>query len=336
MSEAGRVYLEGVAGDGSIARRNRDDWDRWSIVPRVLRQVGPADARSEVLGILSSAPVWVAPVAAQGLGHPEAEVAVARAARAAGLPIVLSQAASRDAEDVAAAAGVYLQQIYLPEHRPAIEPFLDRVVAAGAAGVVLTVDQPASPHVHPFRLAAAAARPLVSPRRPPLPEGTPPAGALHVADIAWLAARTGLPVLVKGVLHPDDARAAVEAGAAGVVVSNHGGRQIGGSITSARALPAVAAAVAARAAVLTDSGIDDADDVFRAVALGADAVLIGRPVVRALWDGGEDAAAALLAELRDEFAHSLQLAGYEDVAALRRAGRGALRALDGPEQKEER
>ncbi|MFT4306235.1 MAG: alpha-hydroxy-acid oxidizing protein, partial [Microbacterium sp.] len=195
MSEAGRVYLEGVAGDGSIAHRNRDDWGRWSIVPRVLRPVGPADARAETIGIPSSAPVWVAPVAAQGLGHPEAEVAVARAARAAGLPIVLSQAASRDAEDVAAAAGVYLQQIYLPEHRPAIEPFLGRVVAAGAAGIVLTVDQPASPHVHPFRLAAAAARPLVSPRRPPLPEGTPPAGATSIADIAWLAERTGLPVL---------------------------------------------------------------------------------------------------------------------------------------------
>ncbi len=331
MSEAARLYLEGVAGDGSIAARNREDWDRWSIMPRVLRPGGASDGRTEVLGIPAAAPLWVAPVAAQGLGHPDAEVAVARAARAAGLPLVLSQAASRDVEDVAEEAGVYLQQIYLPEHRPAIEPFLARVVDAGAVALVLTVDQPASPHAHAFRLAAAGAVPLAVPRRPPLPFGAAPAAAVTPDDIAWLIRVTGLPVLVKGVLHPDDARVAVAAGAAGIVVSNHGGRQIGGSITSARALPAVAAAVAGDVPVLADSGVDDGDDVFRAVALGADAALIGRPVVRALWDGGEEAVAELLVGVRDGFIRSLRLAGYHDVAALRRAGRGALSALDGSE-----
>ncbi len=326
VPESARDYLEGVAGDGSIARRNEAAWQRWSIVPRVLRTPESVDAATSVLGIASSAPLWVAPTAAHGLGHPAAERAAARAAAATGHAFALSQAASLDVEDVAPLAGDYVQQIYLPQDRPAIEPFLERVVAAAAKALLFTVDLSPPDSVHAFRLGIADVVPYAAPERPPLPAGTGVARSLRPEDIGWLHERTGLPVLVKGVLHPDDALLAIEAGAAGVVVSNHGGREVGGGITSAAALPEVVRAVAGRAVVLVDSGIRSADDVFRAVALGADAALVGRPIVRALWDRGEEGPAEVLSEFRTQFEHLLRVTGHPDVAALRTSGAAALRS----------
>lgn len=142
-------------------------------------------------------------------------------------------------------------------------------------------------------------------------------------------------MIVKGILHPDEAEQAIDAGASAIVVSNHGGRQIGGTITSVRALPGIARRVAGRVPLLVDSGISDEDDIFRAVALGADAALIGRPVVRALWERGEDGPVELIAGLRDAFENLLRLAGYADIAALRAEGADALayddRAAPAPE-----
>ncbi|NQX29940.1 alpha-hydroxy-acid oxidizing protein [Microbacteriaceae bacterium VKM Ac-2854] len=310
-------YLEGVAGDGRIAAENEEAWRRYAILPRMFRTPRVVDTRVALLGLDLAFPVLVAPSAAHGLGHPDGEVATAEGARRAGAGFVLSQAASRDVEDVAA-VGPFLQQIYLPEERALIVPFLERTAAAGARALVLTLDQPGSAYQHPFRRGAIAGR---GPRRPPVDysvAGATPAVSVDLDDIAWLRDASGLPVLVKGVLHPQDAADAIDAGAAGIVVSNHGGRQIGGSISSAQALPEVVDAVAGRVPVLADSGIRSEDDVFRALALGADAALIGRPAVRALWRGGAEAVAEELTALRDAFEHLLRLAGIPDVAGITR------------------
>lgn len=310
------AYLEGVAGDGRIARENEESWHRYAIVPRMFRTPTVIDTGLELFGLKPAFPVLVAPSAAHGLGHPDGEVGTAAGAARAGTAIVLSQTASRDVEEVGA-VGPYLQQIYLPEERGLLAPFLERTVAAGARALVLTVDQPGSVYQHPFRRGVGFA----GPGRPPLDAALPgarPAASVRLGDIAWLREATGLPVLVKGVLHPQDAADAIDAGAGGVMVSNHGGRQIGGTISAAQALPAVVDAVAGRVPVLADSGIRTEDDVFRALALGADAALIGRPVVRALWRGGADAVAEELLALREAFEHLLRLAGVADLAGIGR------------------
>ncbi len=318
-------YFHGAAGDGTVLARNVAAWREWSIVPRMFRTPARVDASAEVLGIRSSFPLWIAPSAAHALGHPEGEVATARIAGAAGVPIVLSQAASTDVEDVAAAATTpYLQQIYLPEDRPAIEPFLERVVNAGARALVLTLDQPGTAYQHPFRRLGAGWSAGGRPRLAPLPAGQPGAVGVRPDDIGWLARLSGLPVLAKGVLHPGDARIAVDAGASGVVVSNHGGRQSGGTISAAHARPGVAAEIDGAVPVRVDSGISDADDVFRALALGADGVLSSRSLIGTLWREGEDAAAAHLRELRDGFEHLLVLTGHPDPASVRADGTASL------------
>lgn len=307
------AYLEGVAGDGRIAAENEAAWQRYAIVPRMFRTPAVVDTSIELFGLPLAFPVLVAPSAAHGLGHPSAERGTAEGALRAGSAVVLSQAASLDVEDVAA-VGPYLQQLYLTEDRELLRPFLERTAAAGARALVLTLDQPASDYQHPFRTGLVPAGPV--PRTPPVPLGSRGAVSVRLEDIAWLHAAFGLPVVVKGVLHPDDAREAIDAGAAGVIVSNHGGRQIGGSITAAEALPEVAAAVAGRVPLLVDSGLRSEDDVFRALALGADAVLIGRPVVRALWRGGADAVATELLALRAAFENLLRLAGVADLVGI--------------------
>ncbi|NQX10738.1 alpha-hydroxy-acid oxidizing protein [Microbacteriaceae bacterium VKM Ac-2855] len=311
------AYLEGVAGDGRIAAENEQAWHRYAIVPRMFRTPTAVDTSLSLFGLDLDFPVLVAPSAAHGLGAPEGEVGTAEGAHRAGTAVVLSQAASRDVEDVAA-AGPYLQQIYLTEDRSVLVPFIERTVAAGARALILTLDQPGSEYQHPFRRNAIAG---TRPRRPPVDVTAPGArlaASVTLDDIAWMRERSGVPVVVKGVLHPQDAVDAIDAGADGVVVSNHGGRQIGGSITSAQALPEVVDAVAGRVPVLADSGLRSEDDVFRALALGADAALIGRPVVRALWRGGADAVAEELGALRDAFEHLLRLAGVADLAGIRR------------------
>ncbi|SNQ51752.1 conserved hypothetical protein [Frankia canadensis] len=316
-------FVEGASGTAAV--RNEAGWQQWSLVPRVFRDVRRISTAWTGFGLALRAPVLIAPTAL-GLVHPQGEREAARGIRAAGMGLVLSQGSTFPVAEVAEVSGPFLQQVYLTQRRDALWPFLDRAVDAGATALALTVDQPAAGVTLPFRaslarLAAPGARNLGNANF----VGVPPAdlaleSRIELADIGLLADRTGLPVVVKGVLHPDDAVAAVEAGAAGVVVSNHGGRQLGGTITSAEALPRVVAAVGGRVPVLVDGGIRQGEDVLRALVLGADAVLVGRPAVRALRAGGADGLRAALETLRGELELAMALAGTPDLAAVTSLG----------------
>ena len=313
-SDAAVAYLEGGAGD--VPAENERQWQRLALWPRVLSGVEHSDLTTEVLGVATAAPVLVAASAAHGLWHPGAEVETARGVRGAGLLMSLSQGSTRPPEEVAAVTGPYLQQLYLPERRELVAPFVERVAGLGAAALVLTVDQLPVAAEQPFRarLRELWQAPAWS-AYDATAAGGAPARSFTPEDVAWVAGLSDLPVLVKGVLHPDDARLAVEAGAAGVVVSNHGGRQLAGSVTPAEVLGEVVAAVGDRAVVHVDSGVRTAEDVFRALCLGAHAVHVGRPALRALAAGGAPAVTDWLSDLLGGLSAVMQLAGVRDVAA---------------------
>jgi 4-hydroxymandelate oxidase len=299
-------------------------WQRYAIYPRPLAGVGSVDLSTEIVGHAVDHPILAAASAAHGLWHADAEAETARGVRAAGSMFSLSQASTVAPARVAPHSGPYLQQLYLPQQRHLAVPFIDEVTALGAVGLILTVDQIPVPAEQTFRLTSQAAGP--QPSWQPYPPGTLPASSFTVADISWLTEVSRLPVIVKGIMHPDDARAAVDAGAAAVVVSNHGGRQFPGAATPAEVLADVAQAVDGRVPVYVDSGIRGPEDVVRALCLGADAVFVGRPIVRALAAGGADAVTAYVTGLRDQVASLLALAG---VARLADCGPEVLRLRSG-------
>lgn len=319
LSEASRAaidaYFEHGAGSGSTVRLNEAAWQRLAIVPRMFRDVRRVDTSWSLFGVPLAAPVLAAPSAGHGLLHHDGEIETARGVRAASAMLVLAQGSSVRIEDVAAHAGPYIQQIYLPKKRDLLLDFLDRAVAAGAVALALTVDQPAVGNAYGFRAGLAAA--LGERHGWGASENFPQArredlatdAAVGLEEIAWLARRSGLPVLVKGLLHPEDARLALDAGAAGIIVSNHGGRQIDGSITTAEALASIAEVIRGRRPLLVDGGIRSGEDVLRALALGADGVLVGRPVVRGLRAGGASGVAAALTTLQHGFATVMAMAG---------------------------
>lgn len=302
-------YFRAGGDTGSTVALNAAAWQRWSLVPFVLRDVSTVDPSADLLGQTMASPILVAPMSGLNNVHPEAEVELARGATTARVTFCLTSGSSRTVEEVAGAAGPYLQQLYVWDDRERVLPFVDRAVTAGARAFVLTVDSPPQAAFYGFRARVFGLTPVDSPH---FADGRPPSGSpanLVASDIAWLAERSGVPVLVKGVLHPDDAVAAVDAGAAGIIVSNHGGRQIDGSITTAEALPDIAEAVAQRVPVLVDGGVRQAEDVVRALALGATAVLLGRPLAWALGHGGADAVAAALSRLQYGVVAQLALCG---------------------------
>ena len=306
-------YFAGGSGEESTLEDNRSAWARLRLRPRVLRDVSRVDTATTLLGTALSAPVLVAPTAFHSLAHPDAEFATARGTREAGSLLVLSSRASRRLEDVAALAGPWWWQVYVLKDRGLTRALVQRAAAAGAQALVLTGDTPQVGRKRRNRGEAAL----------PLPEGDFLAnleGLTHralaeqapdvtFADIAWLRELSGLPVLVKGVLRGEDARECLHHGAAGLVVSNHGGRQLDGALATADALPEVVEACAGRAPVLVDGGVRSGRDVLRALALGARAVLLGRPVLWGLATGGAQGVRGVLEGLREDFAHTLALAG---------------------------
>ncbi len=332
-------YYAGGAHDEVTLRENRAAYDRVSIAYRVLVDVSRRDLTTSVLGQPVAMPVLVAPTAFHRLATPEGELATARAAGAAGTAMILSTLSTTRIEDVVgAASGPVWFQLYVYRDRGATEGLVRRAEAAGCQALVLTVDAPLLGRRerdvrNRFRLPPGLAVANL------LPEGygeMPPAAAdsglaAYVAsfldpaltwrDVAWLRSITELPVLVKGIVRPDDALRAAEAGAAGVVVSNHGGRQLDTSPATLDVLPEIVDALAAqghRIEVLMDGGVRRGTDILKALALGARAVLVGRPVLWGLAADGEAGAASVLRLLRDELDLAMALAGAPTIAEITR------------------
>lgn len=297
------------------ASTGESPWERWRFTPRVLRDVRSIDTTTTVLGDWRS-PIGVAPTAFHRLVHPGGEAATARAAAECGAPFVLSMRATTRIEEVAAAVGgPWWQQVYLMRDRSITDALVQRAAAAGATALVLTGDTP-----YVGRSGGRGLPPLgddvalvnVAQHLPPGADAwaaiEQDAGAV-LEDIGRLADLTGLPVIVKGVLRADEARRCVDAGAAGVWVSDHGGRQLGRTVAPAQALPGIAAAVGADATVLVDGDVRDGLDALAALALGADAVFVGRPILWGLAVSGADGVRSILAGLQEELRHAMGLAG---------------------------
>ncbi|MFI8181292.1 lactate 2-monooxygenase [Actinacidiphila glaucinigra] len=328
-------YVAGSAGSGRTERANREALDRLRIVPRMLRDVSARDLSVEVLGRTLSAPLALGPVGVLSIVHPDAERAAARAAAAQGVPFVLSSASSTPMEDVAEAMGDAERwfQLYWAKDREVTRSFLGRAKAAGYTALFVTLDTPLlawrprdlDQAYLPFLKGIGTANYFTDPAflaglAKPV-EDDLNAAVLHFVgmfadpgktwpDLAFLRENWDGPIVLKGVQHPDDARLAADAGMDGVVVSNHGGRQVGGAIGAADALPAVARAVGDRLAVLFDSGIRTGDDVFKALALGASAVLLGRPYAYGLGLDGRAGVEHVIRCLLAEFDLTLALSGH--------------------------
>ncbi|WUD76731.1 lactate 2-monooxygenase [Streptomyces sp. NBC_00510] len=328
-------YVAGSAGSGRTERANREALDRLRIVPRMLRDVSARDLTVEVLGRTLSAPLALGPVGVLSIVHPDAERAAARAAAAQGVPFVLSSASSTPMEEVAEAMGDAERwfQLYWAKDREVTRSFLGRARAAGYTALLVTLDTPLlawrprdlDQAYLPFLKGIGTANYFTDPAflaglAKPVEEDLN-AAVLHFVgmfadpgktwpDLAFLRENWDGPIVLKGVQHPDDARLAADAGMDGVVVSNHGGRQVGGAIGAAETLPAVARAVGDRLAVLFDSGIRTGDDVLKALALGADAVLVGRPYAYGLGLDGQAGVEHVIRCLLAEFDLTLALSGH--------------------------
>ncbi|UGS35294.1 alpha-hydroxy acid oxidase [Capillimicrobium parvum] len=307
------AFLAGGAGDEVTLRRNRAAFERCRLVPRVLVDVGAATTATTVLGRPAAMPVVVAPMGIQRAVHPEGECATARAAAAGGTTLCLSNISTCAPADVAAAGGPWWQQLYSWRDHGLTRGVVEQAEACGAEAIVLTVDSGVVPR-RERALRAGFAFPDTL--EVPVCGGRTPAD-LHVqvdVTLSWstferIAGLTRLPLVLKGILSPADAALACEHGVAGIVVSNHGGRQLDGTPAPLEVLAAVVEAVAGRAEVLLDSGVRRGTDVLAALALGARAVMVGRPVIYALAAAGEAGVARVLELLRAEIEQGLTLLG---------------------------
>nr|WP_246324361.1 alpha-hydroxy-acid oxidizing protein [Petropleomorpha daqingensis] len=379
MNPRAYSYVAGGAGDEATQRANRAAFDKWAVVPRVLRDASDRDTSIELFGRRLPAPLLLGPVGALELVDGEADLAVARAAAAAGVPMVFSNQASVPMETCAAAMGDSPRwfQLYWSTSDELVESLLQRAEAAGCDAVAVTLDttmlgwrprdldlghlpfalgkgiaqytsdpvfrrlverrvadtadQPREPQPLPtpsavralVGMARAWPGPLLANLRSPLPRaavetflGIYSRPSISWSDLAWLRSRTRLPIVLKGILHPDDARRALDEGVDGIVVSTHGGRQVDRSIAALDALPDVLAAVDDRAPVLIDSGIRSGADVFTAVALGARAALLGRPFAWGLALAGEAGVRQVVEDVLAEFDLTLGLTGHTRVDQL--------------------
>jgi lactate 2-monooxygenase len=327
-------YAAGAAGSGATYRANLEAFDRWRLVPRMLTGAAGRDPRVTVLGTQIAAPVLTAPIGVQGIMHPDGELAVARASAELGIPMIVSTVSSYSLEEVAKANGdgVRWFQLYWPNDDEVCASFLSRAASAGYSALVVTLDtwllgwRPHDlDHAYlPFLtgegLATYFSDPAFCAALEKAPEEDVPAAVMR-----WLPMFTGRdrtwehlsfirdhwkgPVLLKGIQHVDDARRAVDAGVDGIVVSNHGGRQVDGAIASLDALPGIVDAVGDAVEVLFDSGVRTGSDVLKAVALGAKATLVGRPWVYGLALGGYDGVRHVLRCLLADIDLALALSG---------------------------
>lgn len=303
-------YVAGGAGQERAVRNNRDALDRISIVPRVMRDVADVSTATTVLGGPTRHPLIVAPSAVQRLSHPDGELATARAARDAGLTMVLSMNASTTMEDVSATGVDFWMQLYVSPDRGHMRGIVERAFDAGAKALCITVDHAGMP----TRLRELH-RPLVVPpdvQFVHLDSDPSKRGIDRTIDwgvVEWVRGVSDLPLLLKGVLHPEDGRLAAEAGVDGVIVSNHGGRQLDGAVSAYDVLVPLLEAVDGRAEVFADGGIRSGNDLFKVLALGARAGLIGRPVWWGLAAGGQAGVVRVLEILTTELEETMRLCG---------------------------
>jgi isopentenyl diphosphate isomerase/L-lactate dehydrogenase-like FMN-dependent dehydrogenase len=318
-------YYAGGAGDEITLRDNVEAFRRWQLRPRVLVDVAEPSPGTTVLGHEVSLPLLVAPVAFQRVAHPDGEVAAARAAAKSGTIYCLSTLATATPEEVATAGGGRWFQLYVLQDEGISRELAARARDAGFTALLLTVDAPVlGRRERDFRTGFTISPDLTIPALGH--GGVTPYEALSMisSSISWrdierISGWADLPVVVKGVLTAEDARLACEHGAAGLVVSNHGGRQLDGVAATIDALPEVAEAVDGRIEVLMDGGVRRGSDVVKALALGARAVLAGRGPLWGLAVDGEDGARAVLELLRDEIVRALQLVGARTPADVTRA-----------------
>ncbi|MDO8720108.1 MAG: alpha-hydroxy acid oxidase [Polaromonas sp.] len=329
------AYFSGGAADEITLRANRSAWDQRLLYPRVLQTIAGGHTRLELLGRTLAHPILLAPVAFQRLAHPDGELASAYAAAAQGAGLVLSTQASMPLETVAKAflgeaqRGPLWFQLYLQHDRGFTRELVQRAENAGYEALVLTVDAPTSGARDRERRAGFCLPPHISAvnlegLQPPSPTRLTPGqsalfdGLLASAptwdDVAWLQSITRLPILLKGVLHPADARQAAALQLAGIMVSNHGGRTLDTTPATASALPGIVQAVAGDLPVLVDGGIRRGTDILKAMALGASAVLVGRPYVYGLANAGALGVAHVLRLLRDELEIAMALCGCRTLA----------------------
>ncbi len=335
IGEMAYAYYAGGADDERLLEGNVSAWGRWQLHPRVLAGVSTVSTETTVLGSTVASPVGIAPTAIQGLAHPEGEVATARGAAAAGALLILSSLATCPLEDVAAAVpsdAVRWMQVYVQRDRARTAELVARTVASGYRALVLTVDAPVSGlRLREWRTGVHLPDDLALPNLTGDSTSSAREGgfmavvtreferALTPDDIGWLAGLSSLPVVVKGVQRADDAVRCVDAGAAALVVSNHGARQLADAPATADVLAEVVDAVGGRAEVYVDGGLRRAPDVAKALALGARAALVGRPSLWALATGGAEGVAAMLAWFESELRRSMALCGAATVGGLDRS-----------------
>ncbi len=344
MDERAVGYVFGSAGTEDTACENERAFGEWRILPRMLRDISERDLRIDLLGLRWPAPLGLAPIGVQTIVHPDGELAAARGAAAVGVPMCAGTVAQHTLEAIAEELGETPRafQLYWPNDPELAQSFVTRAERAGYGAIVVTVDnafpgwKPRDlqnaylPFIHGLGLANFLADPVFGDSLAAPPEedqgaavgrfievfGNP---ALSWDDLDTLRAETPLPIVLKGILHPDDAREARERGVDGIVVSNHGGRQVDGAIAAIDALPAIADAVGDELAVLMDSGIRSGADAIKALALGADAVLLGRPYLWGMALEGAEGVEKVLRHLLAEIDLTMALSGCTAPDQLERA-----------------
>jgi L-lactate dehydrogenase (cytochrome) len=334
-------YVGAGAGSEDTMRANAEAFRQRRIVPRMLRDVSARDLSTTVLGTAMPAPLLLAPIGVQKVVHPDGELATARAAAAVGVPMIASTASHFSLEEIAAAGGEAPRwfQLYWPNDPGLTRSFVERAEAAGYGAIVLTVDtfipgwkprdlqQAWLPFLNGMGVANYFQDPVFRAALEKTPEEDPGMATGHFLgvqanpslswdDLGTLREMTSLPIVVKGIQHADDAREAVRRGLDGIVVSNHGGRQVDGAVASLEALPAIAEAVGGELAVLFDSGVRGGADVLKALALGTDAVCLGRPYLWGLALGGQAGVEAVLRMVLAELDLTMALCGLTRIEAV--------------------
>ncbi|MFC7371865.1 alpha-hydroxy-acid oxidizing protein [Fictibacillus iocasae] len=350
LSKEPFTYVQSGAGAEITLCENETAFNRWAIVPRVLKDVSSRVLSTDILGTHLPASFILAPIGNQGILHPEGELASARAAAAFGVPFIASTVSTFSLEEIAAANGTGSRwfQLYWSSDFEVTASLVHRAEKAGYTAITVTVDMPVVGYrerdldhqYFPLALGKGAANFLQDPiflsrlSKPPAEDMT---GALahlqslfFTPSLTWekvkkLREITSLPIIIKGVLHEEDARKAVDAGFDGIVVSNHGGRQLDGCISSLDALSPIVTAVAGKIPVMLDSGIRRGADVVKALALGADAVLLGRPYVYGLAVGGENGVKHVIEQYIKDVDTAVALTG---LTAVSEANRGTVRKVN--------